>query len=64
MRETINNFLEFLKKTEKKGSSDNTIASYRRDVDNLINYFDSSAVTLNKITNTNLNSYLIHLEKK
>lgn len=61
MRETINNFLEFLK--TEKGSSDNTIASYRRDVNNLINYFDSSAVTLNKITNTNLNSYLIHLEK-
>lgn len=61
MRETINNFLEFLK--TEKGSSDNTIASYRRDVNNLINYFESSALTLNKVTNTNLNSYLIHLEK-
>ncbi|QUI23053.1 site-specific tyrosine recombinase XerD [Vallitalea pronyensis] len=61
MRETINNFLEFLK--TEKGSSDNTIASYKRDVNNLINYIESSALTLSKITNTNLNSYLIHLEK-
>lgn len=61
MRNTVSKFLEYLK--TEKGSSPNTVASYRRDVNNLINYIESNSLTVGKITNTNLNSYLIYLEK-
>lgn len=61
MRETVSKFLDYLK--TEKGSSQNTIASYERDVNNLINYLESNSLTIGKITNTNLNSYLINLEK-
>ena len=61
MRNTVSKFLDYLK--TEKGSSPNTIASYRRDVNNLIDYIESNSLTVSKITNTNLNSYLLYLEK-
>ncbi|MCT4597651.1 MAG: site-specific tyrosine recombinase XerD [Vallitalea sp.] len=62
MKDTVSKFLDFLK--TEKGSSDNTVASYRRDVSNLIDYLESNSISLNKINNTNLNTYIMYLEKK
>jgi integrase/recombinase XerD len=62
MKDTVSKFLDFLK--TEKGSSENTVASYRRDVSNLIDYLESNSISLNKINNTNLNTYIMYLEKK
>ncbi|WP_458788375.1 site-specific integrase, partial [Vallitalea sediminicola] len=61
MRDTVSKFLDYLK--TEKGSSQNTIASYERDVHNVINSLESNSLTIVKITNTNLPCYLINLEK-
>ena len=62
MGENIENFIQYL--TNVKRSSNNTIASYRRDLNKLTEY-----MSLNKISsfcdvnNTMLNSYILKLEK-
>jgi integrase/recombinase XerD len=61
MKDTLSKFTDYLK--TEKGASNNTIACYVRDINNLIEYIESNSLEYNKITNTNLNSYLIYLEK-
>lgn len=47
-----------------KHSSDNTVASYKRDLVKLCNYFDDMGVaSISDISSTDLNSYVIYMEK-
>ena len=63
MLQKINEFVDYL--TNVKKSSNNTIASYHRDLNKLYNYLNSIEVTdINKITSTNLNSYVLLIEKQ
>lgn len=62
MRETVDKYLDFL--TTEKGASSNTVASYRRDLNNLIKFSEEKKmINISKITNTHLNSYIMYLEK-
>ena len=63
MLQKINEFVDYL--TNVKKASTNTIASYRRDLNKLYNYLNSIDVTdVKKVTGTNLNSYVLQIEKQ
>lgn len=63
MLQRINEFVEYL--TNVKRSSKNTIASYRRDLVKLNNYLtDSGLKDWSEVTSTNLNSYILMLERQ
>lgn len=59
----IEQYVEYLRTTKK--SSDNTIASYRRDLLKFANYFHSLGQNdIQSINETNLNSYILFIEKQ
>lgn len=63
MLQRINEFVDYL--TNVKRASKNTIASYKRDLVKLNNYLtDSGCNEISQITNTNLNSYVLMIEKQ
>lgn len=63
MREFLGDFLNYLEKT--KGSSKNTILSYKRDLNKLILFLEQSKIVdISRITTTHLNSYLLKLENE
>lgn len=63
MLQKINEFVEYL--TNVKRASKNTIASYKRDLLKLNNYLTEQGLTaLSEITSTNLNSYVLMIEKQ
>ena len=63
MQQKINGFEEYL--TNVKRASKNTIASYRRDLVKLNNFLtDSGCKSIKEITGTNLNSYILMIEKQ
>ena len=63
MLQKIDEFVNYL--TNVKRSSANTVASYKRDLNKLYNYLKSIDVTdVSKVTGTNLNSYILQLEKQ
>lgn len=63
MLQRIDEFVDYL--TNVKKSSANTIASYRRDLNKLVNYLTSVGVEdIEKITSTSLNSYVLQIEKQ
>lgn len=63
MLQRINEFVDYL--TNVKRASKNTIASYKRDLVKLNNFLtDSGYGAWKQITNTNLNSYVLMLEKQ
>ena len=63
MIQRIEEFVEYL--TNVKRASKNTIASYRRDLVKLNNFLtDSECTELDEITGTNLNSYILMIEKQ
>lgn len=63
MLQRINEFVDYL--TNVKRASKNTIASYRRDLVKLNNYLtDSGCGDWNMVTGTNLNSYILMIEKQ
>lgn len=63
MQQKINGFVEYL--TNVKRASKNTIASYRRDLMKLNNFLtDSGCVSIKEVTGTNLNSYILMIEKQ
>lgn len=62
MKNRLENFLEYLEQV--KGSSKNTVQSYSRDLNNLIAFLVTNGVaSLNKVTATHLNAYVMKLEK-
>lgn len=63
MLQRINEFVDYL--TNVKKSSKNTIASYKRDLIKLNNFLtDSGCEEIGEITGTNLNSYVLMIEKQ
>lgn len=62
MGDYINIFIQYLK--EVKRSSDNTVASYRRDLNKLDSYLDSNKITVKNVNSTTLNTYILKLEKE
>ena len=63
MVQRIDEFVEYL--TNVKRASKNTIASYRRDLIKLNNYLTDSGIKgWNEVTSTNLNSYILMVEKQ
>ncbi len=62
MKNTIEDFLIYVK--ESKKMSENTILAYRRDLNAMIAYFEKQGIeSVEKITTTNINSYVLFLEK-
>ncbi|MBE5923490.1 MAG: site-specific tyrosine recombinase XerD [Lachnospiraceae bacterium] len=63
MLQKIEEFVDYL--TNVKRASANTVASYRRDLKKLYNYLtDIDIEDVNQITGTNLNSYVLQIEKQ
>ena len=63
MLQRIDEFVDYL--TNVKRASKNTIASYKRDLVKLNNYLtDSGCQDIVHITSTNLNSYVLMVEKQ
>ncbi len=63
MHEMIEQFVTYL--TDVKKSSANTVVSYRRDLVKFNKFMESQGVTdVLKINPTNMNSYMIHMEKE
>ena len=62
MGDYINSFIEYLK--EVKHSSENTVASYRRDLRKLDSYLNSNKIFLKDVNSTSLNTYILRLEKE
>lgn len=63
MRKTSNEYIDYLK--VKKNISKNTEASYRKDLDKLIEFLNLYRIFDYELINaTNLNSYVLHMEIK
>lgn len=63
MLQKIDEFVDYL--TNVKRASKNTISSYKRDLVKLNNYLtDSGCGDWKQVTNTNLNSYVLMIEKQ
>ncbi|MFR5601441.1 MAG: site-specific tyrosine recombinase XerD [Lachnospiraceae bacterium] len=63
MQEEIKRFIVYLR--EVKGISKNTEVSYQRDLIQLMSYLGEKGIsTLDKVTKTSLNSYILYLEKE
>ena len=63
MEKIVLEYVEYLK--EVKGISLNTEMAYRRDLLKLVRYLDEQGVReVSQITATNLNSYMLHMEKQ
>ncbi len=63
MQQKINEFVDYL--TNVKRASKNTIASYRRDLMKLNKFLtDSGCNSIEAVTGTNLNSYILMIEKQ
>ena len=63
MENRVLDYVEYLKR--EKGISVNTEMAYRRDLMKLVRYLDSQEITgIEKITVTNLNSYMLYMEKQ
>ena len=63
MEKIVLEYVEYLK--EVKGISLNTEMAYRRDLMKLVRYLDSQGIhEVGQITATNLNSYMLHMEKQ
>lgn len=62
MEQKIQDFLAFL--TKVKGVAENTVLSYRRDLYQMNDFFKQNGIDMaDKITSTNVNSYVLHMEK-
>lgn len=63
MKEWLNNFTEYLK--NEKGASDNTISSYRRDLQNFMSYCQKNELTdISKISYADVAGYMMMLERE
>ena len=63
MEQMIEDFLVYMKNS--KNVSENTVMSYKRDLNMLMTFFKSNGINeWSKITSTNTNSYILYLEKQ
>lgn len=61
IKDEIEKFIGYLKNTKR--SSDNTVLSYRRDLNKFATFMEAKEVVeIENINDTNLNSYLLYLE--
>jgi len=61
MKQEIDTFIDYIHNVKK--SSYNTEASYRRDLNKMVSYFENHGITeVDKVTATNVNSYILSLE--
>ncbi|MBQ9700944.1 MAG: site-specific integrase [Lachnospiraceae bacterium] len=62
MSDNIDLFIEYMKTT--KNASENTLQSYKRDLNNMAKYFAEQGIDdVSRINGTNINSYILYLEK-
>ena len=62
MEQSISQFMTYLE--QEKNASNSTIMSYRRDLNKLFSFLHSRGVeSVEEITSTNLNSYVMQMEK-
>lgn len=62
MEEYLGLYIEYL--TNDKKASKNTILSYQRDLNKMVQYFKEQGITdVKKINGTNVNSYVLYLER-
>ena len=61
MEKQVKLFLEFLQNDKK--ASDNTLQSYRRDIEQFQNYLQSNKINFAKVTTSELNEYFEHLKE-
>lgn len=62
MRGTIDEFIEYLE--GKKKRSNNTLYAYKKDLSDMLSYVEECGVdSVEKITSTNINSYILYMEK-
>ena len=62
MGDTIDLFISYIR--EVKNVSENTAVSYKRDLIKMSEYFrDQGILSLKKINSTNINTYILYLEK-
>ena len=61
MEKRLNLFLEFLKNDKK--SSDNTIQSYRRDIEQYQKYIDDNRMNYLKVNKNDIEEYIVYLTK-
>ena len=58
----IDFFMEYMKKV--KNASDNTLQSYKRDLNAMAKYFMEQGIEdVSKINGTNINSYILYMER-
>lgn len=63
MEKTIDAFIIYMRNVKR--TSENTEMSYRRDLRKVQHYMEEQGIVdINKISETNLNSYILYLEKK
>ncbi len=63
MQDYIDMFVRFL--IDEKESSNNTVESYKRDLNQFINYLHSTNITrIEKVNKTNIMTYKLYLQKK
>lgn len=61
--DNIDFFINYMKSV--KNASDNTLQSYKRDMHNMAKYFyDQGISDVSKINSTNINSYILYLERE
>ena len=62
MENWVKNFVDFLEKDKKL--SDNTLQSYRRDIEQYMNYIESNNIDLATSNKTTIITYLMYLQKE
>lgn len=61
MKELIQNYFEFLAKSKK--SSENTLLSYKRDINKYACFLENAKINIKAATGTNILDYLMNLQK-
>ena len=62
-QQDINQFVTYME--EEKNASNSTVVSYQRDLKKLFLYLDERGIhRVDEITSTNLNSYVLQLERQ
>ena len=62
MDKNITSFIKFLENEKKL--SDNTLQSYRRDIDQYMSYIDSNNLNFKNANKTSIITYLMYLQKQ
>lgn len=62
LEQYVDKYIEYLRKVKK--SSENTIASYRRDLEKFVRYFNGKGISrIDEVNETYINSYILDMEK-